>query len=111
MSGDPFHEVYERTLIEFGNDYEKVKHSHMTEDSLAAFFCPSAMRSASFENSQQLTLEGLMGRILSSSYMPQPGQPRYDELSRAVAEIFAENEVDSTVCMEYDCVVCYGKLT
>lgn len=110
MTGDPFHEGYERILVEFGNDYETVKHSHMTENRLAAFFAPNAMQTASFENSQQLTLHALMGRVLSSSYMPQPGQPRYEEMSRATAALFAQNEVNGSVRMEYDCVVCYGQL-
>jgi ubiquinone/menaquinone biosynthesis C-methylase UbiE len=110
MAGDPFHEGYERILVEFGKDYEAVKHSHMTEDALAAFFAPNPMNSAVFANSQQLTLDALMGRILSSSYMPQPGQPRYDEMSGAAAGLFAENEIDGKVQMEYDCVVCYGQL-
>jgi len=111
LSGDPFHEGYERILVEFGNDYETVKHSHMTEDRLAAFFAPNAMRSASFENSQQLDLDALIGRILSSSYMPQPRHRRYEEMSGAIADLFAQNESSGHVRMEYDCVVCYGQLS
>ncbi|MBV8113148.1 MAG: class I SAM-dependent methyltransferase [Silvibacterium sp.] len=90
MSGDPFHEDYERILIEFGADYETVKHSHMTQDRIGSFFAPNEMRSASFENSQQLTLDGLVGRILSSSYMPQPGHPRYAEMFRATSIVGVE---------------------
>ncbi len=111
MTGDPFHEGYERILVDFGNDYETVKHSHLTEDRIAAFFTPNAMRTASFENSQELTLDALMGRVLSSSYMPQPGQPRYEAMSRAVAVLFAQNEMNGFVRMEYECVVCYGQLS
>jgi ubiquinone/menaquinone biosynthesis C-methylase UbiE len=111
MTRDPFHEGYERILIEFGNDYQTVKHGHLTEDRLAAFFAPNAMRSAIFANSQQLTHDALMGRVLSSSYMPQPGQPRYEEMSRAVAALFAQNRVNGFVRMEYDCVVCCGQLS
>jgi SAM-dependent methyltransferase len=57
MSGDAFHESYERILIEFGADYGTVRDSHLTEDRIAAFFAPNGMQSASFENSQQLTLD------------------------------------------------------
>jgi len=110
MTGDAFHEGYENILIEFGADYSAVRDSHFTEDRLAAFFAPGPMRTAHFENSQQLTLEALMGRILSSSYMPQPGQPRYEEMSCAVADLFAHNETGGHVRMEYDCAVCYGQL-
>ena len=111
MTGDRFHEGYERILLEFGNDYEAVKHSHLTEDRLAAFFAPNVMFTASFENAQRLTLDALMGRVLSSSYMPQSGQSRYEKMSRAVADLFAQNEVNGKVCMGYDCVVCYGQLS
>jgi len=111
MFGDRLHEGYEEILVEFGSDYEKVKHSHMTEETLAAFFAPNAMRSSRFENSQQLTLDGLMGRILSSSYMPQMGHSRFDEMSGSVAELFAAHESDGRVRMVYDCVVCYGQLS
>ena len=111
LAGDTFHEGYEQILIEHGTDYAKVRDSHLDEDRLAAFFAPNAMRSVTFENAQHLTHEGLMGRVLSSSYIPQPGHPRYDEMSRAAADLFAQNEVDGKVRMEYDCVVCYGQLT
>jgi len=111
LSGDPFHEGYEQILVDFGHDYHAVKHSHLTEDRLAAFFAPSQMRIALFENSQQLSLDGLMGRILSSSYMPHPGQPHYEEMSRAVTDLFIQNESNGGVRMEYDCQICFGQLS
>ena len=110
-SGDPFHEGYERILIEHGTDYAKVRDSHLDEDRLSAFFAPNGMRSASFENVQHLTHEGLMGRVLSSSYMPQPGHPQHEAMSRSVESHFTEHETGGHVRMEYDCVVCYGQLT
>jgi SAM-dependent methyltransferase len=110
MAGDPFHEGYERILVECGSDYEVVKHSHMTEDRLAAFFAPNESKYATLANSQQLTLEALQGRVLSSSYMPKPGHSRYSEMTRAIEELFAKNESGGHVRMEYDCVVCYGQL-
>jgi len=111
LTGDSFHEGYEQILVQFGTDYEKVKDSHMTEERLSAFYYPNAMRSASFANSQQLTLEGVMGRILSCSYIPQPGEPRYEEMRCEAESLFAANQVDGSVRMEYDCVVCYGQLS
>jgi SAM-dependent methyltransferase len=111
LAGDAFHEGYERILIDFGTDYEKVRDSHLTEYRLAEFFAPNAMHTAIFENSQQLTPEGLMGRILSSSYMPQPGRSRYEDMSRVVERHFAQHESGGHVRMEYECVVCYGQLS
>lgn len=111
MAGDAFQEGYEKILAEYGTDYGAVRGSHLTEERLAAFFVPDAMSSAVFANSQQLTLEALQGRILSSSYMPQPGHPRYSEMSRTIEDLFSENETGGHVRMEYDCVVCYGYLS
>ena len=111
MTGDASHEGYERILIEHGADYSRVRDSHLDEERLAAFFAPNAMRTASFENAQQLTLEGLMGRVLSSSYMPQPRHPRYQAMSQSVGGHFAEHQCGGHVRMEYDCVVCYGQLS
>lgn len=110
MSGDSFHEGYERILRDFGTDYQKVQSSHLHDDKLAAFFAPSEMRQAAFVNAQDLTLEGLEGRILSSSYMPQPGHVGYAAMHDALQNLFAREQKDGHVRMEYDCVVSYGQL-
>ena len=110
LTGDAFHEGYERILIEHGTDYGKVRDSHRDEDRLAAFFAPNTVRSATFKNAQHLTHEGLMGRVLSSSYMPQPGHPGHEAMSRVVDAHFHEHQTGGHVRMEYDCVVCYGQL-
>ena len=80
LGGDAFHDGYERLLREFGIDYMNVKEQHIGRKRLAEFFAPSQMRCATFPNAQSLTLEALEGRILSSSYMPQPGHPRFEEM-------------------------------
>jgi hypothetical protein len=110
MAGDAFHEGYEELLVEYGTDYGTVRDSHLTEDRLSVFFAPNDMKSATLANSQQLTLEALIGRVLSSSYMPQPGHRRYAEMSRAIEELFARNEGDGHVRLEYECAVCWGHL-
>lgn len=111
MTGDDFHEGYEQILIEHGTDYANVRDSHLDENRLAAFFNPNDMHTATFENAQELNLEGLMGRVLSSSYMPQPGHPRYEAMSRSVEAHFSQHMTNGHIRMEYDCVVCYGQLS
>ena len=110
LSGDAFHDGYETLLREFGVDYMAVKGQHMGRQRLAAFFAPSAMQCAVFENAQSFDYEGLEGRILSSSYMPQPGQARFAEMQGAAKRLFAETQVDGRVTMVHDCVVCYAQL-
>jgi len=110
MSGDAFHDGYERLLLDFGIDYLKVRRQHLTEERLREFFAPSPMRRAVFANEQSFDLEGMMGRLLSSSYMPQPGHPRFAEMRSAAERLFAENEREGRVRMEYECIIRYGQL-
>ena len=108
--GDAFHEGYEHLLHEFGIDYTAVKGQHMGRKRLATFFAPSPMECAVFPNEQSFDLEGLEGRVLSSSYMPQPGHPRFEPMRDAVRRLFDETQTDGRVTMKHDCVVCWGKL-
>jgi SAM-dependent methyltransferase len=111
MSGDSFHDGYEQILAEFGKDYAAVRDSHLTSEGLAAFFAPDEMKHAAFPNAQDLDLQGLEGRVLSSSYMPQPGHPRYEAMRHAIADLFEREERNGCVRMEYECSVAYGRLT
>lgn len=115
MGGDAFHDGYERILREFGTDYETVRSKYPQQQALAEYFrspnaASSAMQQASFPNAQQFDLGGLMGRILSSSYMPQPGHPRYPDIVHVVEQLFSDCQQDGHVRLEYHCVVTYGRL-
>lgn len=110
MVGDAFHSGYEQILREFGSDYTAVQGKHLGPEKIAAFFAPMPMQTASFANHQDFTLEGLMGRVLSSSYMPQLGEEPYPEMAAAVEELFARHERDGHVRMEYETAVCWGRL-
>jgi SAM-dependent methyltransferase len=109
-AGDAFHEGYERLLHEFGIDYTAVKEQHMSRKRLAGFFAPSPMECAVLANVQSFDLEGLEGRLLSSSYMPQPGHPRFEAMREAVRRLFDQTQTDGQVAMKHDCVVCWGRL-
>ncbi|MGA8529632.1 MAG: class I SAM-dependent methyltransferase [Acidobacteriaceae bacterium] len=109
-SGDAFHEGYERLLQEYGVDYADVKRQHMGRKRLAAFFAPSPMECAVLPNEQSFDLEGLEGRVLSSSYMPQPGHLRFEAMREAVRRLFEQTQTGGRVTMKHDCVVCWGRL-
>ncbi len=110
IAGDVFHDGYERLLCEFGVDYQQVRSRYVDNNSLAEFFAPALMHQTYLHNQQVFGLEEMVGRILSSSYMPQPGHPRYPAMLRRVEELFSRCQKDGHVHLEYDCVVTYGKL-
>ncbi len=84
LGGDAFHDAYEQFLLEFGIDYGAVKQQHVGRKRLAQFFAPSPMSCVSIPNAQSLSLEALEGRVLSSSYMPQRGQPHFEAMRAAI---------------------------
>lgn len=108
--GDAFHEGYERLLHDYGIDYVSVQQQHVGRKRLAAFFAPSPMECAVLPNEQSFDLEGLEGRILSSSYMPQPGHPRFAAMQEAIHSLFDQTQQDGQVTMKHDCVVCWARL-
>jgi SAM-dependent methyltransferase len=111
LGGDAFHESYERFLLDYGIDYQAVKGQHVGRKRLAQFFAPSPMQCESLLNAQPLTLEALQGRVLSSSYIPQPGDPRFPPMEAALEKLFGKHAHDGAVTMIHDCVLGTAELS
>jgi ubiquinone/menaquinone biosynthesis C-methylase UbiE len=95
--------AYEDLLERYGTDYTKVAHERvaLTLDEFAALFGAPFTR-ATFENAQHFDLEGLRGRVESSSYTPQPGENGHAELFAGLDELFTNYARDGRVAFEYD---------
>jgi len=104
----PFLRDYEKLLLEFGTDYEKVRHDQIEEERLRDFFV-SNYNHKSFPNAQHLDYEGVKGRMLSSSYMPSESHPRYKELIENLEILFAKYQEDGKVKILYDTNVFCGR--
>ncbi|MGH3148407.1 MAG: class I SAM-dependent methyltransferase, partial [Rubrobacter sp.] len=110
-AGTPFLEDYERLLREYGTDYREVEHGWWgSPKKIRAFFRPGSVEVASFENSQVFDLDGLKGRLLSSSYVPASGAPGHAEMLRGLESLFRRHERDGKIVFEYDTEVYYGRL-
>jgi len=105
----PFLRAYEELLLAYGTDYEQVRHEHTT-DKIGDFFLSSPFQSREFDMRQEFGYADLAGRLLSSSYAPMQGHPKYapmlDEL-RGVFEHFKEN---GRVAMDYRTKLFFGHL-
>ena len=106
----PFLAAYEKLLLTYGTDYQDVRHEHTTAD-IDAFFSPSPFRSRFLPNYQSFDYASLKGRLLSSSYTPQNGDPRYEPMLRELRRIFDAHQREGRVRFEYDTQVYYGRLT
>ena len=106
----PFLAAYERLLREHGTDYEQVEHGSSAAGMVDEFFWPVEYEMEIFDNAQTFDLDGLKGRLLSSSYVPGPGEPGSGAMLREAQEIFYKHQTDGKVTIEYDTKVYYGRL-
>ncbi len=105
----PFLTEYEKLLKDYATDYAKVDHKQIDDDVVREFFGCSPQKKA-FPSSQEFDYEGLKGRLLSSSYAPEPGQPENTEMLRNLETLFVRHQQEGRVHFIYDTIVYYGKL-
>jgi SAM-dependent methyltransferase len=105
----PFLRAYERLLSEAPVMSRRVRHEDINEKTLRSFL--GEFREATLSNYQDLDYEGLVGRLLSTSYAPLPGEPHYDEIIAKLREIFERHEIDGHVRFEYDTELYAGQLS
>lgn len=108
--GTPFLEQYEQLLHDYGTDYAKVNHKNISADQLEPFFQTGTMELAKFGNRQVFDLEGLSGRLNSSSYIPATDDPRYAEMMSELKRIFEHNQQDGVVFFDYETEVFWGEV-
>lgn len=109
INSSRFLQAYEKLLTTFGTDYQEVRHERTTA-AIDGFFAPSPFQARVFEMRQELDCAALEGRLLSSSYTPQPGNPKYEPMLRELRRIFDAYHANGKVCLEYDTSVYYGRL-
>jgi ubiquinone/menaquinone biosynthesis C-methylase UbiE len=106
----PFLRSYEDFIKMFATDYLEVNHKNIDEKIFNDFYGPENYKMKSFDNFQYFDLEGLKGRILSSSYMPPEGHKDFDFMMSVLKKIFNRFQENGKVTIEYDTKIYYGKL-
>jgi len=105
----PFLRAYEQVLLDFGTDYKQVRHERTTAE-IRDFFAPSTYQEALFKYRQEFDYEGLEGRLLSSSYTPQPGHAKYAPMLQALHRIFDQHQHNRQVHFDYNTRMFFGVL-
>ena len=104
-----FNKDYEQLLMRFGVDYHQVRARN--KESLPEFFGKDGFKKTQFRNPQLLDRNGLTGRILSASYIPQRGHENYPPMLGAIDNLFDEHQKNGVVKLEQDTRMFYGHLT
>jgi SAM-dependent methyltransferase len=106
----PFLAAYEQLLERYTIDYAQVNHKRIDQATIGAFFAPGTWSVQAFENRQLFDFAGLEGRLLSSSYSPEPGHPGHQPMIDALHTLFDAHQDNGQVAFEYDTIVYYGRL-
>lgn len=105
-----FLQAYEDLLRTYATDYEQVSHRNVDETKIRQVLGLDPFLTARFDNAQVFDFYGLKGRLLSSSYAPEPGDPIHEPMLTALAALFASFQVDGQVRFDYETRVYFGRI-
>ncbi len=107
----PFLRGYEALLEKYSIDYSQVSLRYsLSEKHMEEFFGTEPWGREEFPNRQSFDLEGLLGRALSSSYVPLEGHPNHAPLMTELEQLFQREAVDQKVVFEYVTRLFWGRV-
>lgn len=110
VDSSPFMIGFEALLQRYAPDYVTTSHRRVDTAAVSAFFAPAAAHLEVFENAQTFDLEGITGRLMSSSYAPEEGHPNHAPMLVALADLFQKTAEQGRVTLRYDTKVWFGQL-
>ncbi len=107
----PLLRAYEQLLQSHCPEYPEVRRIDLNALSkIERFFHPAPMRATTFASHQLFDFEGLKGRLLSSSYTPQEGDPNHAPMLRELSSIFERYQANGRVVFAYETKMYYGQI-
>lgn len=102
-----FDRDYEQMVLRYGTDYTDV---NRFGKAAGQFFGGLHCEQRVLLNFQDFDYEGLEGRLLSSSYAPQAGDPAHGPMLADLRRIFDAYQSGGKIRMEYDTKLYFGQL-
>ncbi len=104
-----FHDEYDRLLRRHAPDYDRVTRMRADEMKIREFF-GRRPQTAVFANQQVFDFTGLQGRLMSSSYAPEPGPPEHEPLIAGLRALFERHSRGGKVVFPYRTLVYFDRL-
>ncbi len=101
LNTTPFLIEYEAFLLKYAYDYGNVRHENIDANEIGDFF-QKEYGSATFSNQQVFDFEGLKGRMLSASYMPNETDPNFNIVIDELRSLFAKHSENGKIEVFYD---------
>ncbi|HUM50172.1 MAG TPA: class I SAM-dependent methyltransferase [Chitinophagales bacterium] len=107
---EPFQIDYEKLIQEFAIDYNEISHRNITQDIIEDFYAPNKFKKFILNYEQHFDLDGLIGRIISSSYMPNEVHPNFPQLKNAIVNLFDKYKQNEIVTFAYNTILYVGSI-
>ncbi|ASD62686.1 class I SAM-dependent methyltransferase [Bdellovibrio bacteriovorus] len=108
MTGTGFNVDYEALIAKYGSDYKQVRHNNIDHSQIESFL--GAYNEHVIFNYQDLDFDGLLGRLLSSSYMPQADSEVYPAMKVELQALFDKYQKNGMVRIEYDTRIFHARM-
>jgi len=109
LDATPFLRVYEELLVRRFPKYRELQGKADSIDKFDALLGAGQWNRHTVPNEQRLDREGLVGRLLSSSYAPRPGDPSHEETLAELRALFDRYAEDGEIALLYTTVVIAGR--
>jgi len=101
---------FECCLKELCNEYTEVTHKNITSKELFDFYNPYTYQTIELDNFQMFDYDGLMGRVMSSSYVSINEPLIMEKIKSRMHEIFTKYQKDNQVLFPYKTTLFMGQL-
>jgi len=106
----PFVRGYMGLLSRYALDEPVIDHRERDSTASALFFRNTSYRTMMFAQLEELNYEVLQGRLLSFSFTPQSGHPRFDSMLAELRSLFLAHANDGLVTYSRITTMFYGQL-
>ena len=107
LSNTPFMTGYEKLLNQIP-EYVASTHKNIGEKEIALYFSPNQFQILNYPNKQEFDLNGLKGRLLSSSYIPSENEKGHRELVEEINRLFRKYQENGKIDFNYGTTVYLG---